>query len=70
MNDDTDKLAAQMQNLKPSKSSRKAGLEAAMAAFNTEFARETCSIEEKMPPQPKDRPMRRVLLENPPHRCG
>ena len=47
MNDDTDKLAAQMQNLKPSKTSRKAGLEAAMAAFNTEFAAETGPAAEK-----------------------
>lgn len=47
MNDDTDKLAARMQNLKPSKSSRKAGLEAAMAAFNTEFAFDTGPAVEK-----------------------
>jgi len=47
MNDETDKLAAQMRNLKPSKTSRKAGLEAAMAAFNTEFAGETGSAAEK-----------------------
>ncbi len=47
MNDDTDKLAAQMQNLKPSNSSRKAGLEAAMAAFNTEFVGKTGPASEK-----------------------
>jgi len=41
MNDDTDKLAAQMRNLKPSKKSREAGLDAAMAAFGKEFAADT-----------------------------
>ena len=41
MNDDTDKLAAQMRNLKPSKKSREAGLDAAMAAFSKEFSPET-----------------------------
>ena len=40
---DTDKLAAQMRNLKPSKASREAGLDAAMAAFSKEFAGETSS---------------------------
>ena len=40
MNDDTDKLAAQMQNLRPSKTSRESGIGAAMAAFNQEFATE------------------------------
>ena len=38
MNDNTDKLAAQMQNLRPSKVSRESGMDAAMAAFNKEFA--------------------------------
>ena len=38
MNDNTDKLAAQMQNLRPSKISRESGMDAAMAAFNKEFA--------------------------------
>ncbi len=41
MSKDTDKLAAQMRNLKPSKTSRAAGMEAAMAAFDAEFATET-----------------------------
>ena len=41
MNDDTDKLAAEMQNLRPSKTSRESGLSAAMAAFNQEFSAET-----------------------------
>ena len=41
MNDNTDKLAAQMRNLKPSKKSREAGLDAAMAAFSKEFSSET-----------------------------
>ena len=40
MNDETDKLAAQMQNLRPSKTSRESGMGAAMAAFNQEFAAE------------------------------
>jgi len=53
MNDDTDKLAAQMKNLKPSKTSRKAGLEAAMAAFNTEFAVETGTDVEKNTASPQ-----------------
>ena len=43
MSKDTDKLAAQMRNLKPSKASREAGLDAAMAAFSKEFAGETTS---------------------------
>ncbi|MEP3654794.1 MAG: von Willebrand factor type A domain-containing protein [Litorimonas sp.] len=38
MTDETEKLAAQMRNLKPSKTSREAGLDAAMAAFDAEFA--------------------------------
>lgn len=38
MTDETEKLAAQMRNLKPSKTSREAGLEAAMAAFDAEFS--------------------------------
>ncbi|MEP4052070.1 MAG: von Willebrand factor type A domain-containing protein [Litorimonas sp.] len=38
MTDETEKLAAQMRNLKPSKKSREAGLNAAMAAFDAEFA--------------------------------
>ena len=41
MNDDTDKLAAEMQNLRPSKTSRESGLSAAMTAFNQEFSAET-----------------------------
>ena len=40
MSNDTDKLAAQMQNLRPSKTSRESGIGAAMAAFNQEFATE------------------------------
>jgi len=60
MTDETEKLAAQMRNLKPSKKSREAGLNAAMAAFDAEFA---------AAPE-KDWPMRRVLLANPPKRCG
>ena len=44
MNDDTDKLAAQMQNLRPSKTSRESGMGAAMAAFNQEFAAEKLSL--------------------------
>ena len=43
MTDDTDKLAAQMKNLRPSKKSRKSGMEAAMAAFGKEFAVETAA---------------------------
>ena len=41
MTKETDKLAAQMRNLKPSKKSREAGLDAAMAAFSKEFSSET-----------------------------
>ena len=41
MTDDTDKLATQMKNLRPSKTSRERGISAAMAAFNQEFAAET-----------------------------
>ncbi len=40
MNDQTDKLAAALQKIQPSTPSRKQGMEAAMAAFDTEFARE------------------------------
>ena len=40
MSDDTDKLAAEMQNLRPSQTSRESGIGAAMAAFNQEFATE------------------------------
>jgi Ca-activated chloride channel family protein len=43
MNDDTDKLATQMQNLSPSRTSRESGMRAAMAAFDKEFAAETVS---------------------------
>ena len=44
MNDNTDKLAAQMQNLRPSKSSKARGMDAAMAAFNQEFASDAASV--------------------------
>lgn len=47
MTDDTEKLAAQMQNLKPSKKSREAGLDAAMAAFSQEFGAEKTASAEK-----------------------
>ena len=38
--DELDKLAAEMQNMAPSETARKTGLEAAMAAFDMEFARD------------------------------
>lgn len=38
MTDDMDKLAANMRDLKPSKKARKSGMDAAMAAFDAEFA--------------------------------
>ena len=43
MSNDTDKLAAQMKNLRPSKASRESGMDAAMAAFNQEFASDAAS---------------------------
>ena len=39
--DELEKLAAAMRNVSPSGASRKRGMEAAMAAFDTEFAQET-----------------------------
>ena len=44
MTEDTDKLAAQMRNLQPSKGSRESGMEAAMAAFGKEFAADTAAV--------------------------
>ena len=44
MTEDTDKLAAQMRNLRPSKDSRESGMEAAMAAFGKEFAADTAAV--------------------------
>ena len=41
--DELNKLAAAMHNVKPSKASRKRGMEAAMAAFDMEFASEAVS---------------------------
>ncbi|WP_051279552.1 hypothetical protein [Hellea balneolensis] len=38
--DELEKLAAEMQNMKPSEASRKKGLDVAMAAFDAEFAAE------------------------------
>ena len=49
--DELEKLAAQMRNMAPSDTARRRGMDAAMAAFNMEFASEsaaqTGSIEEK-----------------------
>jgi len=39
--DELEKLAAAMKNISPSKAARKSGMEAAMAAFDAEFAQET-----------------------------
>lgn len=41
--DELEKLAAEMQNIKPSEASRESGLNAAMAAFDAEFAAEAVS---------------------------
>ncbi len=48
MSDDLDKLAAEMQSLRPSNSARENGFSAAMAAFEMEFAAEakTLSLDE------------------------
>ncbi len=46
MTDDTDKLAAEMQGLKPSKAARTRGMAAAMAAFDSEFIAETAASSE------------------------
>ena len=44
--DELEKLAAAMKNISPSKAARKSGMEAAMAAFDTEFAGETVAASE------------------------
>ena len=44
--DELEKLAAAMKNISPSKAARKSGMEAAMAAFDTEFASETAVVTE------------------------
>jgi len=38
MSDELEKLAAELKNVRPSKTSRKQGINAAMAAFDAEFA--------------------------------
>ena len=44
--DELEKLAAAMKNISPSKAARKSGMDAAMAAFDTEFASETTVVTE------------------------
>ena len=44
--DELEKLAAAMKNISPSKAARKSGMEAAMAAFDVEFAAETIVVTE------------------------
>jgi len=44
MSKDLEKLAAEMQKMKPSKTARKDGIDAAMAAFSAEFASETETV--------------------------
>ena len=44
--DELEKLAAAMKNISPSKAARKSGMEAAMAAFDAEFAGETVAATE------------------------
>jgi len=44
--DELEKLAAAMKNISPSKAARKSGMDAAMAAFDTEFASETAVVTE------------------------
>ncbi len=44
--DELEKLAAAMKNINPSKAARKSGMEAAMAAFDAEFASETVAVTE------------------------
>lgn len=45
MNDDTDKLAAEINKMQPSKRARNRGMNAAMAAFDMEFAAENSNVE-------------------------
>ena len=44
--DELEKLAAAMKNISPSKAARERGMEAAMAAFDAEFASETTAVTE------------------------
>ena len=44
--DELDKLAAEMKNMRPSEAARKRGMDAAMKAFDTEFAKETENVKE------------------------
>ena len=44
--DELEKLAAAMKNISPSKAARERGMEAAMAAFDAEFANETTAVTE------------------------
>ena len=44
--DELEKLAAAMKNISPSKAARERGMEAAMAAFDTEFASERTAVTE------------------------
>ena len=44
--DELEKLAAAMKNISPSKAARKSGMDAAMAAFDAEFAGETVAASE------------------------
>ena len=44
--DELEKLAAAMKNINPSKAARERGMEAAMAAFDAEFASETTAVTE------------------------
>ena len=44
--DELEKLAAAMKNISPSKAGRERGMEAAMAAFDAEFANETTAVKE------------------------
>ena len=51
MSDELDKLAIEMKNMRPSEASRKDGMNAAMAAFDTEFAGDAAAEKKSHPDQ-------------------
>ena len=61
--DELEKLAAEMQNIKPSEDARTRGMEAAMAAFDMEFATELAT-ETVETPEPVNTESVNILNEN------
>jgi len=54
--DELERLAAEMKNIKPTENARKRGMDAAMAAFDAEFAQDTAqeTVKHKNTPDEKN----------------